>query len=208
MRAINLLTIISMLYLISACGPRMQQVKNYIPPVTDFGKSCLERADRDRNSCEVTNQDNIAQCYSNAQIESERILELQERDYTVALEDYIDAQTGYELLLADYEEQQRLIRADGELAYVRCSNDVNMTRMAEYPECRKLVTQANKRANRLAAPDEPIRPVRPSLQSILSDLHRQCRSEAINCGQLYDEAYVSCGGQIEYQSICVANCDG
>lgn len=208
MRIFHLLIIIILSQLISACGPRMQQVKNYIPPVTDFGKGCLERADRDRNRCELTNQDKMAQCYSDAQIESERILELQERDYTIALEDYIDAQSGYELLLADYEEQQRLIRADGELAYVRCSNDVNLTRMAEYPECRKLVTQANKRANRLAAPDAPIRPMRPSLQVILADLHRQCRSNQVDCGQLYDEAYVSCGGQIEYQSVCVANCDG
>ena len=207
MKQLNVLFILCCTFVLAACGPRMQQVKNYIPPVTDFGKECLETADRDRNSCEANNMNLIQECHSQAQLEAGDILEQQEREYTVALEDYIDAQKGYELLVIDFEEQQRLIRADGELAYVRCSKDVNMTRTSEFPECRKLLTEANKRANKLAPPVEPIRPRRPNFDAIYAGLKRQCNSVKTNCGALYDEAYVACGGQIEYQTICVANCD-
>ena len=191
---------------LSACVPRMQQVKNYIPPVTDFGMQCLEKADQSRNRCELANQKRIAECHSRAEQQATEILAVQEKQYTFALEDYIDAEKGYELAVADYEEQKRLLRNDGELAYVKCSNDVNLSRMAEFPRCKKMLDDAYRRANQLSAPRAPDRPRRPTYESIVAGLKRDCNSVKVNCGVLYDESYKACGGQIDYQSICVANC--
>jgi len=207
MNYLKLIAVLLTAALVSACGPRLQQVKNYIPPVTGFGMECLNKADMSRNQCEVDNQSRLAACHVEAEEQANVLLAEQEKQYTYALEEYIDAERGYELAFADYEEQQRLLRRDGELAYVRCSKDVNMTRVNEFPQCKRLLDDANRKADRLVPPAAPAQPRRPSYDVIVSGLKRECNSVKVNCTALYDEAYLACGGQIDVQTICVANCD-
>lgn len=207
MKFLKIIVILAGALLMTACGPRLQQVKNYIPPVTEFGLECLNKADMNKNQCEVDNQNRLAACHVEAEERAAVILAEQEKQYTIALEDYIDAERGYELAFADYEEQQRLLRRDGELAYIRCSKDVNMTRVNEFPQCKPFLDDANRKADRLIPPAAPIQPRRPSFNVIASGLKRECNSVKANCTALYDEAYVACGGQIDVQTICVANCN-
>lgn len=207
MNAPKVLLALATVALVSACGPRLQQVKNYIPPEGEQGLACLSQADRDRNQCEVDNQKRLSLCHAEAEQKASVTLAEQERDYGYALEEYIAAERGYELAYADYREQQRLIKRDGELAYVRCSGDVDLTQIDQFPQCKRELDNAERKANRLVPPDQPRQPTRPSYDDILAEYKRECKSVLENCGALYDQAYVSCGGQIDIQTICVANCN-
>ena len=207
MKFLKIILVIISVVMITACGPRLQQVKNYIPPVTELGLECLSEADVSNNLCHANNQSRFDVCYLEAEQRAFAILTTKEKEYTNALEEYIVAERFYELAYVDYEEQQRLVRRDGELAYVRCSGDVNLTRFNELPQCKKLIDEANRKARRLPAPAKPMQPIRPTYSTILAVLERECNSLKEDCAALYDQAYLACGGQIDVQTICVSNCN-
>lgn len=192
---------------ITGCGPRLQQVKNYIPPATVAGVECLQQVDVDRQKCQTENSLRIEQCREAAHGEAEIIHQKRMEQYTTELENFIDAESEYEAAYAAYKEQQRLFIRDGQLAYIQCSNDTNMSRIDQFPQCKKHVTEAERRADDLAEPIAPVRPVRPSLEQIVFNLQRQCHQNQQPCDQYYDNAYVSCGGRINLETVCVANCN-
>ena len=193
--------------IISGCGPRLQQVKKYIPPATVAGVECLQQADLDRQKCQSENSLRIEQCREAAYGEAEIVHQQQMAQYTTDLENFIDAESDYEAAYAAYKEQQRLFIRDGQLAYIQCSNDTNMSHVDQFPQCKSHLDQAQRRANDLSEPLPPVRPARPSLEQIAFNLQRQCHQHQQPCDQYYDNAYVSCGGRINLETVCIANCN-
>ena len=203
----RLLLSITALVILTACGPRLEQVTDYIPPTSQQGLACIQEAQVARQACQADNERRVNACFDDARQESYRQLALQEEQYTLDLEAYIDLQGEYEAARNGYNEQQRLILRDGELAYVRCSNDVNLAQVANFPQCKRHLDEAQKRAEQLLPPIAPIRPIRPTQEAIFNDLSRNCPQQTTNCTIGFDEAYISCGGRIERNTICVANCN-
>ncbi|NNJ73380.1 MAG: hypothetical protein HKP09_09390, partial [Enterobacterales bacterium] len=144
--------------LISACGPRLEQVTDYIPPITESGLACIQNAQAERQNCKAQNNQRVNACIESARQDSYRVLKDREQQYTIELETYIDLQNEFEAARKGYNEQQRLILRDGELAYVRCSNDVNMSQVNKFPECKRFLDEARARAEQLLAPIAPVRP--------------------------------------------------
>jgi len=193
--------------LLTACGPKMKQVKEYIPPMTQQGVVCLNEAEQSRQTCINNNAQQMEQCVQQANVLADDELVIQERHYTRALEDYIDLEKEHEYLMADYEEQKRLIIRDGDLAYVQCSKDVEMVAISQFPECKKHLKQSKRRIKDLREPEAPYRPRPPNRNVIMSQFVKQCEQQQNNCSRLYDQLYVSCGGTINYDSVCIANCN-
>lgn len=191
---------------ITACGPRLEQVKNYVPPIGENGLACIQMAQTDRQSCNDNNTYLVRACNDKAERESYDALQTRERQYTAELEQFIDLQKDFNNARAAYNEQRRLIMRDGELAYIRCSNDINLAQLEQFPQCKRFFDEAEKKADRLLVPREPLSPVKPNHADILRELSRNCSSQTTDCNQNFDDAYISCGGQINFSTICVDNC--
>ena len=203
----QLILVLLILLLVTACGPRLEQVVDYIPPVTESGLACIQQAESQRQMCQQDNEQRVNACMEDARQQSYRELAIREEQYTADLETYIDLQDQFEKAKRAYNEQRRLVLRDGELAYIRCSNDVNLTQTANYPQCQRFLDEGRGRADQLLKPQPPLRPVRPQQEQIFRELSRNCSSVRTNCNTGYDQSYISCGGRIERSTVCVANCN-
>jgi len=202
---------LSMVYfsaiLLISCGPRMSTVTDYVPPSSTSGLDCIARANQDRSSCESDNASTFEQCKDNIAYETEEAYDLAQYEYTHQLEMYILADDKYEHDFAHYEEQKRLLIHDGELKYIRCSNDVKMQEIANYPQCKKFLDKAKKRSKKLRPPSIPVKPYAPSKENIYSRLLGKCRNINTDCEFLFNQAYRACGGTVTNRQVCVSNCD-
>ena len=194
--------------LLTACGPRMQTVKDYYPPDSDAGMRCVQNATSEQSRCETNNQLRLNQCHRDAEVQGQMAFDDANREYTLLLERYIDDNEYYDEQVKEYQEQRRLLIRDGELAYIKCSRDVNMTAIDKHPKCKTYLDKGRRRADELLEPMQPTKPVAPSLGSITSRIKSACRSTQVNCASQFDQAYQACGGRIEARQVCVANCDG
>ncbi len=55
-------------------------------------------------------------------------------------------------------------------------------------------------------PHEPYRPIKPTLDAEIKEFQKNCSREC-GCTKSYDSCFVSCGGKLNYEKICVENCD-
>lgn len=193
--------------MISACAPMMENITDYVPPNSELGMQCIEKANVGRNRCEAQQESERLKCVDGASGEAEYRFGEAERTYSHQLEDYINAEEQFDYDYEHYLEQKRLIIRDGELEYIQCSKDVNMDKIAQFPKCEKFLKTANKRAKKLRKPREPRKPRAPNLGRIYSRLVAQCNGRNNGCQQAFDQSYRSCGGIINVRQVCVSNCD-
>lgn len=192
--------------LITACGPRMTTVTDYIPPVTDSGMRCVVVANQDRAACDNANSIAIEQCSEIATLDAEQAFNHAQKIYTKKLEQYIVDDELYEHKTLHYQEQKRLILRDGELAYIKCSDDVKMKNIEQFPECKKHLKKAKKRAKKLYPPHSPVKPYSPNRNTIFNRFLSECNNQMMNCEQAFNQSYRSCGGTITNRQVCVSNC--
>ena len=144
---------LSMVYfctiLLISCGPRMSTVTDYVPPSSASGLDCIAKANQDRSSCESDLARSFDQCKESVAYETEDAYDLAQYEYTHQLEMYILADEKYEHDFAHFEEQKRLLIHDGELKYIRCSNDIKMQEIDNYPQCKNFLVKAKKRSKEL-----------------------------------------------------------
>ena len=203
---VSRLIALTMFGFITACGPRMTTVTDFTPPVTDSGMRCVVTANQDRAACENANSLAIEQCSERAGIDAEQAFNHAQKIYTKNLERYIVEDELYEHKLLQYQEQKRLILRDGELEYIKCSNDVKMEKVDQFPECKKFIKKAKKRAKKLYPPHSPVKPFPPSRNKIYNRFLSECNNHIVNCEQAFTQSYRSCGGTITNRQVCVSNC--
>lgn len=191
---------------LAACGPIMKTVTDYHPPESASGVLCISNANHDRDSCESINRREFQQCESAAAINADQAYAFAKNRYIQLLEDYIVHHQQHEEDYAHYVEQKRLLNRDGELEYIKCSNDVKMERVGQNPSCRRFLKQAQKRADRLHEPIEPIKPYAPNRNRMFHQYREECQHPKVNCEQAFDLSYRSCGGSIIYRQVCISNC--
>ncbi|MFT5452917.1 MAG: hypothetical protein ACI9N9_002415 [Enterobacterales bacterium] len=200
-------TVIFVSGLLSGCGPVMKTVTDYHPPTSDADVECVSRAHERRNVCQRDNAMAFQQCSDKAAVDTEQAYYQAKDIYTEELETYIITHERYERDYDNYEEQKQLLISEGELAYIRCSKDVDMLNVDKFPSCKKLIKEAKKRAKRLYRPISPAKPYAPNRNSIFNSLREQCKNTAMNCEQIFNQGFRSCGGSITTRQVCVSNCD-
>ena len=200
-------SVIFIIGLLSGCGPVLKNVTDFNPPTTDTGLECVARANESRNECQRENAMAFQQCSDKAAVDTDQALAHAKDVYTEALEIYIVSHERYERDFANYEEQKHLLIRGGDLDYIRCSKDVNMDNVDNFPECKKLIKKATKRAKKLYRPVMPAKPYAPNRNSIFNSLRAQCKNTAMNCEQMFNQSFRSCGGSITTRQVCVSNCD-
>ncbi|PCJ49235.1 MAG: hypothetical protein COA74_06630 [Gammaproteobacteria bacterium] len=193
--------------LLSGCGPVMKNVTDYIPPTSDSGLECVARANDSRNTCQSDNVVAFQQCSEQASYDTEQHYAQAKDIYTEALERYIIDHEHYEIAYQEYEQQQQLLMSEGELDYIRCSKDINMTSINKFPACKKLLDAAIKRAKKLYEPNYPAKPYAPTRDRIFNRLRAKCKDTALNCDQIFNQSFRSCGGVITNRQVCISNCD-
>ncbi len=204
---LRLLSILFISWLLIACGPNMSTVTDYYPPASDSGLRCVSRANQDRDSCNDNNKKRLVQCQENAAYEAEEAYSEAKNTYTIALENYIWEDERYDRNYAHYEKQKQLLIQEGELQYIRCSDDVKMQQIKKFPTCEKLLKIALMKADKLHPPTAPERPYAPDKNLIYKRLKAKCNNLIINCEQNFNQAYIACGGNITNRQVCVSNCD-
>lgn len=200
-------TVIFVSGLLSGCGPVMKTVTDYHPPTSDADVECVSRAYQRRSICQKNNAIAFQKCSDKAAADTDQAYAHAKDFYTKALETYIIAHERYEKDSDSYEEKKQLLIIEGELAYIRCSNDVNMTNIDKFPVCKKLIKETKKRTKKLYRPIMPAKPYAPNRNSIFNSLRAQCENTAMNCEQMFNQSFRSCGGSITTRQICVSNCD-
>ncbi len=193
--------------ILASCGPRMSTVTDYVPPASASGLDCIAKANQDRSGCETDYDKAFIQCKDRIAYETEDAYKLAQNEYTHQLEMYIHADEKYEHDFTHYEEQKRLLIHDGELKYIRCSNDVKMQEINKFPECKKFITKAKKRSKKLRPPSTPVKPYAPDRDHIYSQLMGKCRNMNNDCEFHFNQAYRACGGTVTNRQVCVSNCD-
>jgi len=131
-----------MLGLLTACGPRMSTVTDYIPPVTESGMHCVSKANQARGHCEENSRLVLEQCNEKAMVDAEQAFFYAKNQYTKQLEKYIRANEQYEHNYRHYKEQKHLLISAGELEYIRCSDDLKMEKIDQFPKCKKFIKKA------------------------------------------------------------------
>ena len=200
------ITFITMLGLLPACGPRMQTVTDYMPPVTDSGMRCVARANQDRAACDSGNRIAMEQCTERAAVDADQAFNHAKNTYTKQLESYIRANEHYDHEYEHYLNQKNLLIRDGELDYIRCSDDVKMENVNQFPKCKKFLKKANKRADKLRQPRSPIKPYPPNRNAIFNRFRSSCNNADSNCELAFNQSYRSCGGTVSTRQVCVSNC--
>jgi len=203
---LHLLSILSIAWMLTACGPKMKTITDYYPPTTDNGLRCVTRANQDRASCDQNNKTIFAECTEKAVYDADRAYLQAKNDYTIALENYIVADDHYDYNYAHYEKQKRLLVQEGELKYIRCSDDVKMQHIEEFPKCEKLLKKAKKKADKLRPPTVPVKPYAPNRDRIYKQMKSKCHNLLNNCEQNFNQSYIACGGSISNRQVCVSNC--
>ncbi len=204
---VSRLAALLMFWFITACGPRITTVTDYTPPVTDSGMRCVATANQDSAACESANRLAIGQCSERAAIDADQAFNHAEKNYTKKLEQYIVEDERYEHKLLHFQEQTRLILRDGELAYIKCSDDVKLENIDQFPECKKFLKKSKKRAKKLYPPHSPVKPYPPNRNTIFNRFLSECNNQTMNCEQAFNQSYRSCGGTIINRQVCVSNCD-
>lgn len=195
------------LIMMSACGPIMSTVVDYRPPIGVAGMHCVEKANQDRASCDSNNQIVLQQCIGRASADTDQAYRLAKDDYTSQLESYIQATDRYDYELKHFKEQTKLIINEGELKYIRCSHDIKLEQIEQFPKCKKFLIKANKRAEKLQSPRYPIKPEPPNKDVLYNQYQNNCNNSVHNCEKTFNQSYQSCGGTITYREVCVSNCD-
>ncbi len=193
--------------MLASCGPRMSTVTDYVPPASASGLDCVAKANQDRSGCESDYNNAFIQCKDRIIYDTEDAYKLAQNEYTHLLEMYIHADEKYEHNFSHYEEQKRLIIHDGELKYIRCSNDVKMQEINKFPKCEKFLISAKKRSEKLLPPSRPVKPYPPDKDRIYGQLMAKCRNIQNDCEFRFNQAYRACGGTVTNRQVCVSNCD-
>jgi len=200
----NVLMFCIVCLLFSGCGPRFIVKNEYVPPIeTENSKKCLNTCNITSDFCQQKCQNNYKDCSDKAFNTAKNIEKQEVIKYNNEVRHYQDEYYRY-------ERENRMFEDD----YYRMNEELNRDNY----ECRKhndrfSCDRANETKNRVEhlrhkKPYPPIQPEQPNFNVILSDQQRVCESsKECGCQNTYDQCFSSCGGKINFQRICVDNCN-
>lgn len=196
-----------LLLLFTACSPKYMVKTHYTHPTGPNAKSCLENCETKRSTCQTQCNKQYDQCLINAEINAKDHFGLVMDEYDRELEDYYYQMDQYTLQLRQWESKEHRLQLRQDRYNQRCSKDQKNKKGEEPFSCK----QAKEIKNQLRSmfhdkPYEPSQPFKPTLDNEIRKFQDNCSREC-QCTDSYDSCFVSCGGKLSYEKICVENCD-
>jgi hypothetical protein len=197
----RLLLLTFSLLIFTACSPKYIVKTHYTLPPDAQGKSCVKTCSNEQKVCQAHCNQKQDDCLMVAEQSTKATFPALMREYDDILSEYYFAKDRYDQEMDLWEREERRVHQDYEHYRSSCQGKPKKTY-----EC--------KRAHELDAqlhsieshqPTPPVRPVKPSLVDEIKRAQKNCSNEC-GCIKTYDSCFVSCGGKLNYEKICVENC--
>ncbi|WP_022854017.1 hypothetical protein [Thermodesulfatator atlanticus] len=189
-------------FLLGACGgPKYVIKERYLAPMGLSGEICLKECQQKFEKCQQNCQKEYQKCLAAVRVEAKEIYQKELLSYQNTLTTYEEELRLYRLKLSRYQENLNRLKEDYQFFKKICKRDKDQF------ACRRKDELAKKLARlKGQRPIAPLKPKRPSLTAIITELSATCVSDC-GCKDLYDKCFLSCGGSIIPEKICVENCD-
>ncbi|HIO95357.1 MAG TPA: hypothetical protein EYG67_00870 [Campylobacterales bacterium] len=196
----RMILLIATLLFITACSPRYEIKTHYTQPISSTGKICLSKCEQNRQGCQERCDQHYNQCLSKAESNAKQNMNSMLNEYDRNMNGYERDINRYSSEMDRWQLRQDRLKDDYSHFDARCKD-----RRDNYA-CNK----ANELDDDLSSmysskPEEPSRPYKPTLSTQIEKFQENC-SRKCNCVKGYDNCFVSCGGKLDYEKICVENC--
>ena len=182
----------------SGCSPVYKLVDRYEPPAHTRGLSCIQSCGQAEVQCTNQCTDKRENCeyyaVEEARVEYNQALS----NYTLETERYAIDLREYYADLRDYEH--KVHRLEQELADMRDS-----CAAGDKYGC-KHAQRVERELSHNAQPAQPDEPVRPTLDVYRRNAIASC-DLSCGCKEAFNTCYVTCGGRVTQDRICVDNCE-
>jgi hypothetical protein len=203
------------LIILTACSPKYIIKTHYQHPLTKTGSECIKTCEYKRDRCQTScnNRNNI--CLDKAKRDAKDNLPNLFADYDMDMVDYQHDMDRYRFELDRWDYQRNLLQREYRISSDGCArlksiykkNKSSKTEEKKNRLCKKN-SQIKKRFYHYRddlKPTEPSKPIKPSLSHEIKKFQKNC-SQSCSCTKSYDSCFISCGGKLSYQKICVDNC--
>jgi len=213
----SLMLLIS-LVILTSCSPRYKVKTHYKQPKTQKGKSCLKSCQHKKYVCQTNCNRKHSNCLEDARMDAKDSYDELSYEYDMEMRDYYHDMDRYRFSLDRWESGRNRLRAD----YREASRDCARIKSAKFKKNESKKSKKRRR-DRLCKksrqtekalhhhiydlkPTQPHRPIKPTFSNQLTKFQKRC-SQQCGCTKLYDSCFVSCGGTLSYQKICIENCE-
>lgn len=208
----NLLLLSASIFLLTACSPKYIVKTNYKHPFTKSSNECIKTCNSKRKKCQTSCNHKYDNCLQRGEHNAKENQSNLIYDYDVEMIDYRQDMDRYRFEFDRWEDRRDILKRD----YKESSKDCARIRSRFKDEKEKKKLKSCKKTIQIEKkfhhhrdslrPTEPSRPIRPSLSDEIERFQKKC-SRSCSCDKFYNSCFVSCGGEVSYQKICVENCE-
>ncbi len=185
----------------SACGGPKYVVKNrYIPPIVVKDNSCLHICEEKFESCQKACENQYQSCMADVRLKAINIYEKDIAKYEKQLAVYQEEMRFFRQKITEYQENFKKLNDDFRFFKRICQEKQDRYACLRQKELKKEIYHFKQNK-----PFRPIRPKKPNLEIIIKKLMITCHRDC-GCQEIYDRCFLSCGGTIIPEKICVENC--
>jgi len=202
--------------LITACSPKYEIKTHYYKPLSATGDSCLKKCESKRDQCQQNCDHKYDLCQERAEHSAKNNFPLMMREYDLDMRDYYQQSDRYSSEFNNWETRRDLLQSDYKNASKDCARIKSHGFKKGDKKIEKKKSSSCKKSSSIKKklyqhthqlrPTEPTQPTKPMLSDEISRLQENC-SHKCGCTKAYDSCFVSCGGTLKYEKICVENCE-
>ena len=185
----------------TACSPKYEIKTHYTLPTDSRGQQGIERCLTDKQDCQRSCNQKQAQCQARKEDEVRQNFPNLMREFDGANRAYENEMNRFGTAMQSWEHEHERLERD--FTHYRHLCDVD----GDGYQCERAREMDNKlRFLSNDEPDAPARPVQPNLSQEIRNAQKHCSSDC-GCDKGYDSCFVSYGGKLDFERICVENCD-
>ena len=184
----------------TSCGsPRYVVKYKYVPP--QDSKECLKSCERRFEECQKSCNEKYQRCVDSSWEEARKIYKEELQLYREKLNNYNLKRKEYLNDVIEWNERIKKVYRDYRFFSSLCKRRKERFACERKQELRELLDTLQEEK-----PIEPQKPEEPSLNRIFQQISSRCSADC-NCKELFDNCFVSCGGTLIPNRMCIENCE-
>ncbi len=189
------------LFLLSGCAPVYVVKNQYTPPADKNSQVCLQQCVQQKQTCKQRCAEDYSDCLSYAYDSAKKIQAKSDITYKKRYDRYLEKLNEYNLNIFDWQNRYDQRYSDWKYFSDKCTSNADRYACDREDELRHAIKKLRR-----TRPREPREPKYITFDEIVKTQQQKC-SKKCACDDLFDSCFVSCGGAITPQRICVENCD-
>jgi len=184
---------------LASCGSPKYVVKyKYVPP--QGSKVCLKECESKFEECQKSCNEKFQKCIGESWEEARKIYRVELQSYRERLKSYNRKRREYLSDVIEWNEQVKKIYRDYRFFTSLCRRTKERFACDRKDELRELLYTLQEEK-----PKKPQEPERPSLRRIFNQISSKCSANC-GCRELFNNCFVSCGGELIPYKLCTENC--